>query len=158
MPTTPLDLSAVGTRLLGLSSGQVAGLALPDDLTFERWLEIDRRIVGANSVMWWIGDWWALGEMKYGVRKALVTADGWEGPSIQACQDAATVARRFEPKRRRGSLEFTPHREVAALPADEADALLDEAEREGWSTKKLRAEVSTRRSAAAVVAANVRER
>jgi hypothetical protein len=32
-------------------------------------------------------------------------------------------------------LSFSHHREVAALPAPEADALLDAAEANGWSTR-----------------------
>jgi hypothetical protein len=39
--------------------------------------------------------------------------------------DAASVARVFETSRRREDLTFNHHREVAALPPDEADALLD---------------------------------
>jgi hypothetical protein len=59
------------------------------------------------------------------------------------------VARAFGTSRRRETLTFTHHREAASLPAVEADALLDEAEAEGWSTRQLRTEVAERRNAAA---------
>jgi hypothetical protein len=32
-----------------------------------------------RSVSWWLGDWWAFGEARYGERKAIVDAEDWEG-------------------------------------------------------------------------------
>ena len=51
--------------------------------------------------MWWSGNWWAFGEHRYGERKAIVTAEDWEGPSYQTCKDAAMVCRAYERSRRR---------------------------------------------------------
>lgn len=105
------------------------GLELPDDLTEQEW-----RAAGVmlgkveRSVGWWIGDWWAFGESRYGVRKAIVEADDWEGPDYKTCANAATVCRQFETSRRRELLSFTHHAEVTGLPPDKADALLDWAE------------------------------
>jgi hypothetical protein len=73
-------------------------------------------------------DWWAFGEKRWGERKAIVEAEDWDGPSFQAAADAASVCRKFETSRRREVLSFNHHREVAALPPDEADALLDSCE------------------------------
>jgi len=56
---------------------------------------------------------------------ALIEAKDWEWPSFQACKDAAFVCRSFETSLRRDVLYFQHRREVAALPPDEADALLD---------------------------------
>jgi len=47
------------------------------------------------------------------------------GPAYESCRAAARVARDFETSRRRGLLSFQHHRELAALPPDEAEALLD---------------------------------
>src|SRR5208282_2835331 len=69
-------------------------------------------------------------EMKRRVRRhcfsapcanALIEAEDWEGPTFQACLDAANVSRKFplESKRRRLDLTFKHHREVAALSAAE---------------------------------------
>jgi hypothetical protein len=58
----------------------------------------------------------------------VVEAEGWDGPAYQACRDAAFVSAKFELSRRRDNLTFKHHREVAALLAAEADALLDWAE------------------------------
>jgi hypothetical protein len=89
-----------------------------------RWVEnalsnnsrITRRRKMWRSVSWWLGDWWAFGEARYGERKAIVDAKGWEGPVYQTCADAAMVCRKFETSRRREDLTFNHHREVAALP------------------------------------------
>jgi hypothetical protein len=56
---------------------------------------------------------------------ALIEAEDWEGPSFQACKDAAFVCRSFETSLRHDVLSFQNRREVAALPPDEADSLLD---------------------------------
>jgi hypothetical protein len=66
-----------------------------------------------HGVSWWIGDWWAFGEQRYGDRKAITEADDWDGPAFQTCADAAMVCRAFETSRRREVLSFTHHAEVA---------------------------------------------
>jgi hypothetical protein len=47
------------------------------------------------------------------------------GPAYESCRAAARVARDFETLRRRDLLSFQHHLEVAALPPDEANAMLD---------------------------------
>jgi len=73
----------------------------------------------------WIGDWWAFGEHQYGERKALVESEEWTGPAFQTCAHAAAVCRKFETCRRRQVVGFFHHAEVAALPPEEADRLLN---------------------------------
>lgn len=68
---------------------------------------------------------WVFGNARYGERMAIVEAEDWDGPAYQTCFNAANVAQKFELNRRRLSLSFKHHAEVASLPADEADALLD---------------------------------
>jgi N6-adenosine-specific RNA methylase IME4 len=142
------------SRDLGLR-GRVlqVGWELPADLS-----EADWRDAGAllgkieRSVSWWLGDWWAFGEARYGQRKAIVEAEDWEGPAYQTCRDAAWISEAFALSRRRDNLSFGHHKEVAALPPDEADALLDWAEGtiadtgKPRSTRELRGEVSRRRA------------
>ena len=48
------------------------------------------------------------------------------GPAYESCRAAARVAREFETSRRRDLLSFQHHREVAALPPDEADGWCEE--------------------------------
>ena len=90
-----------------------------------------------RSVMWWIGDWWAYGAHRYGDRAAIVQAPDWTGPSYETCRRAAVVARQFETCRRLHNLSWSHHAEVAALPHDQAEALLERAASEGLSTRAL---------------------
>ncbi len=150
------------SRNLGLR-GRVlqVGWELPSDLSEEDW-----RSAGAllgkieRSVSWWLGDWWAFGESRYGERKAIVTAEDWEGPDYMTCRWAASIATKFGrpnnpaeahlPKRREG-LSFQHHAEVAARPTNEANALLDWCEEtipttgKPRPTRELRGEVFRRR-------------
>ena len=83
----------------------------------------------------------AFGEKRYGARKAVVEAPEWEGPAYQTARNAAWVCATFEPSRRRDNLTFKHHAEVASLPADEADTLLDWAQERGdkpRATRELR--------------------
>lgn len=104
-----------------------------------------------RSVAWWIGDWWAFGEARYGERKAIVEAEEWDGLSFQTAMNAAALCRKFETSRRRDVLSFNHHAEVAALQPPEADVLLDWCEEtikttgKPRSTRELRGEVSRRR-------------
>jgi hypothetical protein len=118
-------------------------LTFPTKLTEKDWLEVGRKLGRAGGTLqWWIGDWWAYGEHRYGDRKAIVEADDWSGPSFGTCMNCAAVTRAFmETSRRREVLRFSHHIEVAALPPSEADLLLDEAEAEGLTIRALRERV-----------------
>jgi hypothetical protein len=101
-------------------------LKLPETLS-----EADWHIVGKTlgtietSTSWWIGDWWAFGETRYGVRKAIVESEEWQGPDLQTCMNCGTVARRFKTSRRREVLTFSHHEATGSLDELDADALLD---------------------------------
>lgn len=121
------------------------GWQLPDNMSFEEWCAAGE-LLGKieHAVSWWIGDWWAFGEHRYGERKAIVEAEDWKGPSFQTCRDCGWVARKFETSRRHDVLSFTHHREVAALDdPSEADAMLRDAEAKGWSAQQLRIALKT---------------
>jgi len=133
-----------GQSLLDIDwRGCIAGatsLELPEAISESAWREVGKTLVMARSATrWWVGDWWMFGEHRYGDRMALVTADDWDGPSYQTCANAAVVCRAFQTYRRREVLSFAHHAEVAGLPANEADALLDWAEEEIAATGKVRA-------------------
>ena len=128
-------------QLVGLPGVEFSttSLQLPEDLSFEDWGGIGTTLGAVEgSVMWWLGDWWAFGEHRYGDRRAAI-AD--IGVNFQTAMDAGWVARRFETSRRREVLPWTFHKEVAALDADVADRLLDEAASEGLSRNGLRERV-----------------
>jgi N6-adenosine-specific RNA methylase IME4 len=127
------------------------GWDLPTDLSEGEWRSAGELLGKVErSVSWWLGDWWAFGERRYGVRKSIVDADDWDGPTFESCQNAASVCRAFESSRRREVLSFKHHAEAARLDADEADALLDWCEEtiattgKPRSTRELRGEVSKR--------------
>lgn len=121
------------------------GWELPADLSEEDWREAGEMLGKIErSVSWWIGDWWAFGEARYGERSAVVTAEDWQGPDFKTCANAASVCRAFETSRRREVLSFKHHSEVAALPSEKADALLDWAAEPLESTGKPRSTLELR--------------
>ena len=87
-------------------------LVIKGDLPYELWVEQGKelnRIGGA--IMWWLGDWWAFGEKKYGERAAAVEGMEW---SFQTCRIAGWVSRNIETFRRLNVLTWQHHMEVAA--------------------------------------------
>ena len=144
----PADVNATRSSrapILELPRSVIANsvsLTFPAQLTEKDWQEVGQALGRAGGTLqWWIGDWWAYSEHRYGDRKATVEGDAWSGPSFQACMDCAAVARAFETSRRREVLTFTHHREVTSLPPAEADLLLDEAEADGLTIRALRERV-----------------
>lgn len=128
------------------------GLIISDETSFDEWSALGEWLQSAErSLMWWIGDWLRFGESKWGDKYA----SGIEitGRSYQNLADAKWVADRVEFSRRRENLSWSAHREVAALPPQQADSILDEAEREGWSVRETRAAVHRVKNAARIPAA-----
>jgi N6-adenosine-specific RNA methylase IME4 len=125
------------------------GLELPETLSFEEWSDLGGNLRGVSkSVMWWIGDWLCYGERQYGEMYAQAMQE--TGRSYDGLRQAKLVAERIKSDRRRSNLSFGHHAEVAFR--DDADELLDKAEREEWSRQELRTEVSRRKSAVAIAA------
>lgn len=125
-------------------------LPLPDDLPFERWSEILRAVglmVRASS--WWLGDCVNFGETHYGelYAQALNDTELSEG----TLRTSAWVARRFLAVRRRDSLSWSHHREVAGQPEETQEMLLDLAEERHWTRAELRAAMQEARRAPDVV-------
>jgi hypothetical protein len=117
------------------------GLELPKVITPEQWEQIGRELNRLkNATSWWLGDWWAFGEHKYGDRKAVVESEDWTGPCFQACMDAATVCRAFKTSSRHEVLTFKHHRTVATLPPEQAESLLD------WCEEPLKSGVGKPRT------------
>lgn len=116
------------------------GLQLPLRMPFERWVVIGRQLSSVDtSFAWCLGDWLIYGEAAYDGRYR----DAIEQTSLdyQTLRNYAWVARRFSMSRRRDSLSFGHHAEVAALPEPEQDFWLRTAEKLGWSRNRLRREV-----------------
>jgi hypothetical protein len=89
-------------------------------MTAESWLEVGRALGRVRgSVMWWVGDWWAYGEHRYGERAGAVRAEDWEGPKFQTCVNAGVVCRRFESNSRELVVSFRVHQAIASIADDE---------------------------------------
>lgn len=112
-----------------------ADVALSGPISWEAWYEYGRRLSSfERHFRWLLGDWYLLGETRFGE----AAAQAVEAVSLKTVQNAAWVAERFPPSRRRENLSWSHHAEVAGLEAAEADALLDRAESDGWSRARLR--------------------
>lgn len=113
------------------------GLQIPSGLSFENWENTGRKLSGIlNSSSWWLGDWLIYGKDHYcdryerGIRAV--------GLRYQTLRNYAWVSRRFAIDRRRASLSFQHHAEVASLSVAEQEHWLDQCEAHEWSTKQLR--------------------
>ncbi|MGH3056608.1 MAG: hypothetical protein ACRDPP_00030 [Gaiellaceae bacterium] len=112
------------------------GLVLTDGLSFESW----RRLLAFvehlhDRAPWWIGDLLVHGEREFGELYAAAVG----GRSPEAMKTYAWVAERVAPRRRRASLSWSAHREVAALEPDRQEELLARAERERLGSRDVRA-------------------
>jgi hypothetical protein len=113
------------------------GLRIPPDVDFETWAALGSRIAGIASVCaWCLGDWLVFGERTYGERYR--TALAATSLDYQTLRNYAWVARRVPMSRRRDTLSFQHHAEVAALPEPEQDLWLRRAERLRWSRNEFR--------------------
>jgi hypothetical protein len=116
------------------------GLQLPSQLPFKRWMHIGMQLsVTYTSSAWCLGDWLVYGETFYNGRYR----DAIEQTALdyQTLRNYAWVVRRFALHRRRDTLSFGHHAEVAALCEPEQDFWLRKAESLRWSRNRLRREV-----------------
>ena len=109
------------------------------DLEINEWVRQGSRL-GAlgRACNWWLGDWVRYGNARYGERYE--TATRTTGYEIQSLMNMAYVASRFEPSRRRETLSWSHHAELAALDPEEQELWLDRAEAEKLSVLALRIE------------------
>ncbi|MEI5100561.1 LmbU family transcriptional regulator [Streptomyces sp. PmtG] len=117
-----------------------AELRIPAGLTFESWRHIGCNLTMiANSSGWWLGDWLVYGENRFPERYRVVLDE--TTLDYKTLRNYAWVARRFPPSRRRDALSLQHHAEVAALSKADQDRWLRQAEKEKWSTRRLRKEL-----------------
>jgi hypothetical protein len=109
-------------------------------MPIDRWKAVGARLAAySDAASWWLGDWLAFGQAKYGRRyKEGIALTGLE---YQTLRNYATVARRFDVSRRRDNLSFQHHAEVCSLSDDDQERWLDLADRRGWSKTELRRRV-----------------
>jgi hypothetical protein len=119
-------------------------------MSINAWLAVGRRLSGIDHASaWCLGDWLLYGERSYGRKyKAALEATQLD---YQTLRNYAWVARRFEPSRRRDTMSFQHHAEVAALPEAGQDLWLQRAERLRWSRNELRRNLTAERRPIRVV-------
>lgn len=149
VPETGEVVAVKNGRMVLPGEVTAVGLALPETLTFEEWSGIGSALQGVNrSLMWWIGDWLRYGERRWG--DTYTQAVEQTGKAYDSLRAAKAVAERIQFDRRRSTLSFSHHAEVAFLPREIADSLLDIASERRLSTRELRAEVSRAKAASAI--------
>jgi hypothetical protein len=122
-------------------------LHLEVDLSFDEWVRIGRQVgMLADSSAWWIGDWLVFGQHVYGHRyKAAISGTGLD---YQTLRNYAWVASSFPVSRRRDTLSFGHHAEVASLVEEDQEAWLRRSIVEGWSRNELRRRLRAARAGA----------
>jgi hypothetical protein len=116
------------------------GLRFSRKLSFEKWFKIGQQLSrAASSSAWCLGDWLIYGEEAFVGRYR----DAIERTSLdyQTLRNYAWVARSFPLSRRRDTLSFGHHAEVAALAEPEQNFWLRKAEELSWSRNRLRREL-----------------
>jgi hypothetical protein len=133
-----------GTRINNQVLATRLGLRFAGALSFEGWERAGEQISRViSSSAWCLGDWIIVGQSRFANRyRQVVEAVGLD---YQTIRNYAWVARRFELSRRRDTLSFQHHAEVASFPPAEQDYWLDRAEDHGWSRNRLRQEVRNSR-------------
>ncbi len=103
-------------------------LLLPNRLTYAEWESVGLRLQGADdSLKWWIGDWLAYGERKYG--ETYAAAIEKTGYGVERLRQYKWVAERVPPENRYSGNGFSwsKHRAVGALDTLAQPKLLDDA-------------------------------
>ncbi|MFG3207663.1 LmbU family transcriptional regulator [Streptomyces sp. NPDC048192] len=141
-PRQPRATAAAPRRAQVLTTK--VGLQMPAKMAYDEWERAGRQLADVlDSSSWWLGDWLVYGKDHYtdryqrGIRAA--------GLSYQTLRNYAWVSRRFDLTRRRPTLSFQHHAELASMPVAEQDLWLDRAEQGQWTTKQLRGAIRAAR-------------
>jgi hypothetical protein len=127
---------------VGLADGSYGpvGWQPGSDLEFANWLRVGHRFGRVSrSCQWWIGDWLAYGNRRYG--ETYVKAAKITGYDVQTLMNMAYTSVRFEISRRRENVSWSHHATLASLPQPEQDRWLDLIEAERLSVACLRTEL-----------------
>lgn len=113
-------------------------LTLPSGLTFAQWQNVGHCLKRIHRAWrWWVGDWIAYGEHKYGEMYSQAMDE--TGIEYNQLAQISYVARQIPPEIRHENLSWSHHAAVAKLDHESANALLDKAEQDGWKREHLRA-------------------
>jgi hypothetical protein len=121
-------------------------LTLREGMKIDAWQRVGEQLFAvADSTPWWLGDWLIYGERTFPQRyQQAVAATRLD---YQTLRNYAWVCRRFRVSRRRDTLSFQHHMEVARLPEEQQDDWLERAAKGNWSRNRLRRELAGRPAA-----------
>ena len=118
--------------------GPAPGLEIPETLDHGAWRTIglglarERR---ASDLEWRLGDWAAQADGRFAtLAEAAAIAD----ESLSNIKKYVATAKAFPSVRRRTGVAFFLHSEVAALPEEEGESLLDQAAAAHWTRGEMR--------------------
>lgn len=121
-------------------------LILPKDLTYNQWERIGRQLQLAGlAIQWWIGDWLVYGEHRW--REKYAQAIQVTGKAEQTLMNYRFVAKAISPSRRRETVDFSTHAEVASLDEEDQERILSKAAKENTSRRAVRREAEAVRRA-----------
>ncbi len=136
-----------GTVQIKLPSGAIAfqtptSLTSSDNVPASDWNKLWRMLRARHeSLQWWVGDWWAYGEHRYGDR-ARKAAQGIIGLEYQTLMDYGCVCRSIKPSIRIEGVKFSLHRVVAPLQELEQKKWLARALQSKWSLSELKRQIA----------------
>lgn len=122
--------------------GDRALIVLPG-ISWDEWVSLWRTAEGMHqSSNFYMGDALLAGSREFGERFAQVVDPKY----IHQQRGAMWVCSRIDPARRKPSLSFSLHRELASLEPAEQDRWLDLAEQGAWTVKDLKEEMEAERA------------
>jgi hypothetical protein len=138
------DRTSAETHIATCGEATSSGLRLRPGLTYDAWILAGRHIARLTSASaWWLGDWLIYGEHAFGQRyRAALDLTGLDYKTLR---NYAWVARRVGMSRRRDTLSFQHHAEVAPLSEPEQDLWLARAATRHWSRNELRRQLAEAR-------------
>ena len=114
------------------------GLVFSNEMSYDDWQLIGNQLQNMEaSIHWWIGDWLNFGEKEYGEMYSQVFDETGIRMNYKTMANDKYVAGAIEVSRRRETLSWSHHADVANLEPPEQDELLDKAEREEWTHKEM---------------------
>lgn len=130
-------------------------LQVPEYFTEEQCLAVVFQLQSMEKcVRWWLGDAIAAADKRHGAAKKAAEIAGMTHGSARNC---SSVSEKFELSRRRDTLTWSHHQEVASLEPEDQEKFLDYAEQQKCSQKALRAEVQAFKASVDVEADEVED-
>lgn len=131
------DTSDGTCKLLGEVIFNKTGLTVPDDISFEKWEAVGKKIKEtAKSIHFWLGDWLLEGARIFGeMYSQAIEENGFDQKILQ---NDLSVCSRVEKSIRKDSLSFSHHKQVAFFEPKLQEFFLTIAEKESLSNDELR--------------------